>query len=337
MFFVFSGCRGLYLLESATEFGDILRRQRPVGESLSDPKLPDSTKDKIRTALAAKAFAESHMGLKVTRNYSQFVNLDRPYVSTLVFAAEKCRLKTHQWNFPLVGAVPYLGFAREDRAWVEAKKMEDQGLDTYVRGTVAFSTLGWVEDPLLSTFLRLNELDLINTVIHELIHSTLFIAGASQFNEGLASFWAEKGTADYLKAHGRSVEYQAYLEASRRERLVARALKVEIQKLRDWYQQQPAQGCDELERKQKLAELPSAVLRTLGSRDLTSLPTALRQGTALNNATLVALQTYDDSYEIFETIWTEAQGDHATFLRKVRDQKNRLVDLTQDVTTRNPR
>jgi predicted aminopeptidase len=113
-------------------------------------------------------------------------------------AAQKDRLTPKTWWFPIVGRVPYKGYFNEDAAMREQDKLEGDGFDTFLRPTAAFSTLGWFADPLLSTLIRLDEVDLVETVLHELSHNHLFVKGQVRFNESFATFVGRAGAIEFF-------------------------------------------------------------------------------------------------------------------------------------------
>src|SRR5690606_29809700 len=104
----------------------------------------------------------------------------------------------YTWWFPIVGRVPYKGFFDFDEAHEQARRLDARGYDTYVRPSAAFSTLGWFNDPVLNTVLRYSDVDLVQTVIHELTHNTIYIAGQAGFNESFATFVGDRGAAAFF-------------------------------------------------------------------------------------------------------------------------------------------
>ena len=98
-----SGCQVGYLLKSAMSQADLLSRRVPVEEALRDPRLTPAQKTKLQVAQEAREFAEKDLGLKHTKNYDTFVQLDAPYVTWVVSASVKDELKHFLWKYPLVG------------------------------------------------------------------------------------------------------------------------------------------------------------------------------------------------------------------------------------------
>jgi predicted aminopeptidase len=194
-----SGCQISYLVKSAYFQASLLSKRVPIEEALKDPKLTDEQKHKLKLAEEAHDFAESDLGLAHTKSYTTFVQLNRPYVTYVLSAAPKNELQAYKWWYPVVGSLPYRGFFDPESAKDEAEKMKAKGFDVYVRGVSAYSTLGWFSDPVLSSMLGYRDYDLVDTVIHETVHATIYIKSEADFNERLAVFFGNKGTQEFYK------------------------------------------------------------------------------------------------------------------------------------------
>ena len=104
----------------------------------------------------------------------------------------------YTWWFPIVGTVPYKGFFDKADAEAQVKELEQQGYEASMRGTEAFSTLGWFNDPVVSTTLKNTPIRIANTVIHESVHTTVWIPGGVPFNESLANFIGSEGAVSFF-------------------------------------------------------------------------------------------------------------------------------------------
>jgi predicted aminopeptidase len=239
-----SGCQAPYLMKSAWSQADLLLSRESIDSALKSEKLSIEDRKKLELARDAKAFGERVLGLKKNANYASYVKLERPYVSYVVSAAEKDRLEQHLWSFPIVGDVPYKGFFNPDDAKSEANEMRKRGFDTYVRGVSAYSTLGWFDDPVLSSMLRYTDYDLVNTIIHESVHATLYIKSHADFNERLASFIGGVG-ADlfFIEREGAA---SGTVAAEREEKLdeqsFSKFISEEIDSLSRWYEAHAAEA-----------------------------------------------------------------------------------------------
>jgi predicted aminopeptidase len=220
-----SGCSGVaYVTRAAYEEGRILWNRKPITDVLDKPDVSADTREKLETVLHAREFAQDKLGLTVDGAYSTISPVDRGAVVYVVMAARRDSLKPYLWWFPIVGYVPYRGYFSESRARAEAESMEAEGYDTLVRPAVAFSSLGFFADPLLSNLLKLDKVVLAGVIIHELFHRTYFLESDVMFDESAANFVGTRGAVDFFtRTEGASSEdaktaravYQGNLEFAR--------------------------------------------------------------------------------------------------------------------------
>src|SRR5947209_6455575 len=193
---------GRYLLRAAWAEGKILARRRSIAELVADLRTNPKVTAKLRLVLAARAFAAESIGLRAKESFTTYTQLDRDTLVLVLSGAYRDRLASYTWWFPIVGRVPYKGYFDFARATDAAKQLDRDGFDVYLRPSPAFSTLGWFNDPLLSTSLGADTLDLANTVIHELTHNTFYAPGQAVFNESFASFVGSRGSAWFFRSRG---------------------------------------------------------------------------------------------------------------------------------------
>jgi predicted aminopeptidase len=193
-----AACTPGYVLRAAYEEGRILWKREPIVEVLKRGDLPKAEREKLELVLDVRRFAAEELGFRVGGSYGSVSRLDHPAVVHVVTAARRDRLEPVTWWFPIVGRVPYQGFFSKSSAETKAARLEKQGYDTYLRPSIAFSTLGWFDDPLLSTLLKLDAPSLAEVVLHELFHNTLFRPGQMAFNESAAVFAGNRGTIEYF-------------------------------------------------------------------------------------------------------------------------------------------
>jgi len=175
-------------------------------EQIDDPEFMRLTAD-------IRSFAMEELGLAQSKNYTRYVEIDRDYLAAIVSASAKDSFRRHEWKFPVVGKMPYKGFFNIEDARKERSKLEKKNYDVWIRGVDAFSTLGWFKDPLYSYMKKYPPDRLADLIIHELVHSTVFIKGYMNFNEEIAEFIGSEGARLYMeKRYGAdSGEYRAML------------------------------------------------------------------------------------------------------------------------------
>lgn len=202
--FVLAGCGHFewpspaYYWQSVRGHWAVVRAGRPVDEVLADPATSADLAARLRLAQDIRDFASRALGLPENGSYRRYADLGRPYVLWNVFAAPELSLQLKTWCFPVAGCVPYHGwYARED-AEREARSLREAGWDVQVAGVPAYSTLGWFDDPLLNTFMRLPEGELARLIFHELAHQVVYVPGDGRFNESFATAVEEIGIERWL-------------------------------------------------------------------------------------------------------------------------------------------
>lgn len=192
------GCSPAYLLRAGWEEAKILRSRTEIEEVVRDSAAPDALRNKLRLVRNARDYAERSLGLDAGSTFTSYAELESDTLVLLVSAAPRFRLAWKTWWFPIVGDVPYRGYFDVEAARDEAERLGEQGYDTWVRPTSAFSTLGWLPDPVLSTTLRDDSVGIVQTVIHEITHTTWFPSGEAQFNESFANFAGHVGAIGFF-------------------------------------------------------------------------------------------------------------------------------------------
>ncbi len=193
-----SGCSPVYVIKAGIAEARILAARRPIPEVILDPATDERTRGLLTITTEARQFALDSLGLDAGKSYTTYTQLETDTLAMVLSAAYRNRLASKTWWFPIVGHVPYKGYFDFGKAERERLKLEDEGFDTLLRPTGAFSTLGWFADPLLSTVLRQDDVGVVGTIIHELSHNTLFVSGHVQFNESFATFVGGIGAAEFF-------------------------------------------------------------------------------------------------------------------------------------------
>ena len=221
-----SGCESLsYYSQAIGGHFHLLAQARPIDDWLADPATPPDLKARLESAQRIRQFASRQLHLPDNASYTSYADLDRRYAVWNVFAAPQFSIDPHPECFPVTGCVAYRGFFSERDAHRYAEKLRAQGYDVYVGGILAYSTLGWFDDPLLSTFIRYPESQVARLVFHELAHQLVYAKGDTTFNESFAVVVEEEGVRRWLEAQGRSTELAAFQAVQERKRDLAARIK----------------------------------------------------------------------------------------------------------------
>jgi len=221
-----AGCDtlGYYRQAIGGHFG-VMQAARPVGEWLSDPATPHPLRERLVLAQRIREFASRELGLPDNGSYRSYASLERHYVVWNVFAAPRFSVQPHKECFPFTGCVSYRGFFSEPDARRHAEGLRAQGFDVHVAGVPAYSTLGWFDDPLLSTFIRYPDAQLARLVFHELSHQVAYARNDTTFNESFAVAVEEEGVRRWLRAEGRVTDLESFTAAQARRKAFAQRVK----------------------------------------------------------------------------------------------------------------
>ena len=286
-------------------------KRRRIEKVLADDKTPKEVKEKLQIAVKLREFIENDLNLEMGDCYTTYVDLERPWAVKTLMVSDKCSIAAYTWSFPILGKVPYLGFLKESSAIKKEKAFIAKDYDTYVRDAVAYSTLGWFADPILSSITQLRDHDFIATIIHETVHLNIFKKGDMEFNENIATFIEEEGTKRYLqKIDGiDSTLYKDYLISLERDKRKIVFLKGALQELQRFYQQH--QDCRKIKdvREEKFREIEEDFHRVFNDK------------IKVNNAYMVNIALYHINYEdLLETYHGRFKGDIKAFVGHYRDK-----------------
>lgn len=315
----------------------MLTRQRDLDRMIEDPATPTAIREKLTLVLRLRTFAETNLALPVNGHYRRYADLGRPYVVWNVYAAPEFSVEDHTWWYPLVGRLSYRGYFAATNAHRYAAKLAARGLDVYVEGSPAYSTLGWFRDPVLNTFIHYDEAALAELLFHELAHQRLFVSGHTDFNEAFATAVAEAGVRRWLRLANQPDALERWELAQKRQRqFAALALRTrdELDRLyRDSAAASPA---------------PSPIsLRTAKQTTLDRFRTAYTQLKSdwqgysgydrwmqqpINNAQLNTIATYYELVPLFEAVLHRHHDQFEPFFREIEKlsrlrRKERLEHL----------
>lgn len=222
-----TGCASLgYYAQAVSGHLAVLNSARPVAELLDDPSTPESLKARLKLTQRIREFASAELALPRNASYTRYADLKRSHVTWNVVATPELSLELKSWCFPVAGCVGYRGYFSEADAQATAAALRAEGLEAYVYGVPAYSTLGkldwlgaWGADPLLNTFIGQPEGELARLIFHELAHQVLYVPGDTAFNEAFATAVEQLGAERWLSGPASSRAQEQYAAFSERRRV----------------------------------------------------------------------------------------------------------------------
>ena len=346
-----SGCADLrYYWQSVRGHAELMGATAPLQDWLERADVPAPLRAQLELAQRARAFAVTELALPDNASYQRYAALGRPAAVWNVVAAPPDALVPHQWCFVVVGCISYRGYFAKADAQAEAAQLAAQGLEVYVYGVPAYSTLGYLNwlggDPLLSTFIAWPEGEFVRLLFHELAHQVVYVQNDTAFNESFATAVERLGSARWLATQSTPTARQEFATSQARRqafRALTQATRKQLEELYASNQAEPL-AAPALEAMKNAAmqgfRTRYAQLRQQWQAQQQAQPKSSMAPTQLaaydrwvaeaNNASFAAQAAYDDWVPAFEALFASQGGDWRRFYDAVQALANLPQPLREE-------
>ncbi|MFK7701330.1 aminopeptidase [Pseudomonas caspiana] len=292
----------------------LLRAREPVEDVIADQSRDPKLRQRLALSQLARDFASTRLHLPDNKSYRLYADLGRPYVVWNVFATDEFSLEPITHCFPIAGCVAYRGYYTVGGARGAAALQRLQGKDVYVSGVEAYSTLGWFNDPILSSMMNWDDERLATLIFHELAHQRFYVKDDTEFNESYASFVEQEGTRQWRAARG--LDPQRKTQTQQRDELTRLVLATR-ERLKQLYRQ-PLNVEQMRERKAAEFERLRSDYRVLRDQQWSGDKRYDAWINApMNNARLLPFGLYDQWVPAFEVLFKNVNGDWQAFYAQV--------------------
>ncbi len=289
--------------------------RRPIDAVIADPATPEPLRERLALAPEARELARG-LGLDVGGQYTSYVAWPGDRVVTAIVASRPGEVEPAGFWFPILGSVPYKGFFDPARARAEADRLRARGDDVCEVAVPAYSTLGWLDDPLTEPMLRGGPGRIVETIVHELVHATVFLPDAADWNEGIATFVGQEASVAWYAARGRAAEADRERARVEDDRRLAAAQLSLRQQVADLYAREPA-GAERDARRRAAEERAREAIAALPltTRSAADVAVAAR----LNDACLALAGTYSADLPRYAETLAASGGDLRAFVDRLRE------------------
>jgi len=305
-----------YYWQGAAGQLELLANSQPIPDVIG--KGDAALAARLKRIREIREFASRELDLPNNGSYTRYTDLGRPYVSWNVFATPELSLKPRQWCFPIAGCVNYRGYFREALAAGESKRLKASGDDVYVGGVPAYSTLGWFDDPVLSSFVSWPETEVARLIFHELAHQLIYVKSDSTFNESYATTVEEVGLERWLAARHDSQLTKLAARADHMRTIFRDLVRTTRAKLAEAYASNASDDDKRRAKQEIIAAMKSAYeAAKQGEPGLSGYDRWFAQQP--NNAAIAAIGLYTDRVPAFRELLHESNGNLPTFYQRVRE------------------
>lgn len=310
---------------------DLTFKRRSIDRLLEDPATDRSLRKRLEQVKEIREFAVDELALPDSGSYTDYADLEREVTVWLVTAAPEFSLQPRQWCYPFVGCLSYRGyFSREDAA-AEASRLGEDGWETALSPGLAYSTLGFMDDPVLNTMLVYGDQQLAGLIFHELAHERVFVRGDTRFNESFASAVEKLGRARYAALRGLHGDAEAERSRLARQESFNALLLAARERLERLYARELPPERMRQEKKLILAELAAAYRAWKARWDGYSGYDGWFEPEPPNNARLSLMAAYESAVPAFVLLFERSGSDFPAFY----DAVEALAEL--DAEARNAR
>jgi predicted aminopeptidase len=316
MLVVLLGLNGCYYLQAARGQLEITRKREPIAAVVAADTTTPELAARLRLVAEARQFSIVALALPDNDSYRSYADLERDYVVWNVIAAPEFSLQAKTWCYPVAGCVSYRGYFSMDAAQKLADDLRRDGYDVALGGVAAYSTLGKLNDPVLSTMLHWTDTDLVAVIFHELAHQVLYVKDQTGFNESFATAVEEFGVERWLQSRGQVEELAAWC-ARRKLRAQFAELVTSARNDLDRVYALPVGDVAKREQKEeRLRQLANTAI-ALFTANGSSAPEWLDR--ELNNARLVATTLYEGRLPEFRELLQACSNDLPCFYKAARE------------------
>ncbi|WP_296934615.1 aminopeptidase [uncultured Marinobacter sp.] len=313
-----NGCSTIgYYSQAVSGHLSLMMAGEPVEKILANNETPRELRGKLSLAQQARDFAAQRLALPVGEAFSDYVQLNRPWVVVNLVAVPEFSLEPHRWCYPILGCQAYRGYYSLEDARAEEAQFGNQGFDTFIGGVTAYSTLGWFDDPLHTGFTRLAEDRMVALMFHELAHRVVYIADDTAFNESFATAVELEGLRLWLSEQGKPGQFQEALGRLARRNQTLALVEDFSARLEALYAQQDSLPDDQLRnRKAAIFEDLALAYQEL-SADWPEPGPFGPAPVSLNNANVALFRQYNQHVPAFRQMLRDADYDFPAFYQAV--------------------
>jgi len=311
-----------YLTRAGFEETRILQSRQPIARLVRDSTTDPVLRQTLGLVLQTRDYA-ARLGLEAKATYTTYTDVGRDTLLLVLQAAPKDCICPYTWKYPIVGRIPYKGFFDSRAATREANRFTAKGYDVYLRPSGAFSTLGWFEDPLLSTAISGDSVELAATVFHEIAHNTLYVKSATPFNESFAQLVGYRSAEAFFRDRGDSANARHAADRWHDEIVLGDYYSALVRRLDSVYAQKPDSAQLEAGRREAAVWARSQLMGPVGER-FRGFRVGRLAERPINNAQLIGSRIYRTRLDLFDR-WFERHG------RDVRRSVSALEKLMDGV------
>ena len=317
--FLLSACSDLgYYWHSTKGHLALMNKRVDIDDMLGQSDLDADLRQRLLLVQQIRAFSVDKLALPKTGSYGNYVQLDRPYLLQNLFAANEFSTQLHNWCFLVVGCLSYRGYYDEELLSEYVDQLRAENFDIHIGYVPAYSTLGWFDDPVLSSFINWPDYRLAGLLFHELTHQRIYIDDDTQFNESLAVAVQQAGTELWLKSIDENTQLDEFMRWIEYRREVILLIEQTRGKLSQLYK---TELDDPIKRDKKQAifttsrEEYSAIAERLNYRD------GFKDWFAgeLNNAKIGSISAYNVYVPAFLAIIIALDYDFSAFFDTVEE------------------